>query len=361
MPCPVWRRSRTSSTTSGIGGARETGTIVSRNTPLGAERALREGAPALLHTEDAMGSNGPLFSVVLPTYNRAGMVMDAVESVLAQTYTEFDLVIVDDRSTDDTQSVLAAITDPRVTVVANARSKGSAGARNTGIFLTDGAWICQIDSDDLWPVDMLEGLAAAIGEAPPEVGIVYGTLVFQDTADHVRGVRRAEKAGQIHALFLEDHFLSHCSAALRAADVKAIGGYDESFSQQEDSDFLIRLTSRCEALPVPELMYIVREGGADRLMENPGALPAFVRLYKKHAAELVGLPQARYRQLAKIFDLAIICGDVSRLAWAWPRLLPSVWRTPAIGREFLGQQKRAARLVVGRARHRAQGLRAALR
>jgi hypothetical protein len=91
-------------------------------------------------------------------------------------------------------------------------------------------------------------------------------------------------------------------------------------------------------------------------MVNPGALLAFVQLYKKHATELAGLPQARYRQLAKILDLAIIYGDVSQLIWAWPRLLPSIWRTPKIGRQFLAQQKRVARLVVGRARHRTQGL-----
>jgi len=312
---------------------------------------------ALPQMEVTVGFSEPMFSVVLATFNRADLVMDAVNSVLAQTLNDFELIIVDDRSTDDTLDVLAKIADSRVTVVVNERSKGYAGARNTGILRARARWVCQIDSDDLWPTDMLELMAAAIATAPAQVGILYGTLVYLDTGSgQVRAVRTAERAGRLHDVLLEDHFMSHCGAALRTDALVAIGGYDETLRQQADSDILIRLSQDWAVVAVPDARYVVREGHADRLMVNPGALLAFVQLYEKHAAELVGLPQARYRQLAKILDLAIIYGNIPRVVWAWPRLVPSIWRTPAIGREFLGQQKKVASLVAGRARHRWQGL-----
>lgn len=304
-----------------------------------------------------MGFSEPMFSVVLPTFNRGDIVMDAVDSVLAQTHADFEFIIVDDRSTDDTLEVLADIADPRVTVVVNERAKGGAGARNTGIFRARGRWVCQIDSDDLWPTDMLELMASAIATAPAQVGIFYATLVYLDTGSgQVRAVRTAARAGRLHDVLLEDHFMSHCGAALRTDALVAIGGYDESLRQQQDSDILIRLSKDWEVVAVPDARYTVREGREDRLMVSSGALLAFVQLYEKHAAELVGLPQARYRQLAKILNLAIAYGDLPRVVWAWPKLVPSIWRTPDIGREFLRQQRRVARLVAGRAKQRARGL-----
>jgi len=304
-----------------------------------------------------MGSDGPLFSVVLPTYNRAGIVMDAIKSVLAQTYADFEFIVVDDRSTDDTQEVLAAIEDPRVTVVVNERSKGNAGARNMGIFRARGSWVCQIDSDDLWPEDMLELFAAAIDTAPADVGIVYGTLVYLDTRTGlIRDIRTAERTGWLHDLLLEDHFMSHCSAALRTEALIAIGGYDETFRQQADSDLLIRLSRDCAVAAVPEAKYTVREGHEDRLMVNPGALLAFEHLYDKHVFELARLPHARYRQLLKIFDLAIIYRDLPSVAWAWPRMLPSLWREPDIVRQFLSRQARLGGLVMSKAKGRMRSL-----
>lgn len=301
-----------------------------------------------------MGLNEPLFSVVLPTYNRAGMVLDAVNSVLAQTYTDFEFIIVDDRSTDDTQAVLAQIKDPRVTVVINHRSKGTAGARNAGIFVARGAWVCQIDSDDLWPSDFLERLAVAIADAPAAVGIVYGSLEFLDTrTGRVRAVRKADKTGQVHKQLLENHFIHHCSAALSANALRAIGGYDEAFQQQEDSDLLLRLTERYAVLPVPDLVYMVREGGSDRLMaRNHESLIALEQLFDKHASELAGEPRARYQQLANILDLATNEGDSARTARIWLKLVPSIWEAPTVGREFLRAHRRLGSLAVHKAKWR---------
>ena len=304
-----------------------------------------------------MGSGQPLFSVIMPTYNRADVALEAVRSVLAQSYRDFEFIIVDDRSTDDTRAVLARLTDPRVTVVTNDRSTGTAGARNMGIFLAHGDWICQIDSDDLWPEDMLERLAAAIAEADEDVGIFYGSIVFFDIlADRVRDIRRADRSGDVHDLLLEDHFMHHCSGALRADAVRAVGGYDEELAQQEDSDILIRLTQQWTVVALPDIKYVKREGRADRLMIDPRALRSFEQLYDKHARELARLPRARYVQLEKIFDLAIIYGNFGSIARTWPKLLPSIWEEPKVGRRFLRQQAKVGALLINRMKGRVRRL-----
>lgn len=302
----------------------------------------------------AMGLDEPMFTVVLPTYNRSGMVLDAVNSVLRQTCTDFEFIIVDDRSTDDTQAVLAQIEDCRVKVVINRRSKGTAGARNTGIFLARGAWVCQVDSDDLWPSDFLERLAIAIAGAPADVGIVYGTLEFLDTlTGRVRAIRRADKRGHVHKQLLEDHSISHCSAALSADALRAIRGYDEAFRRQSDSDLMLRLAERYAVLPVPDLVYVVREGDSDRMMvDNHEALLGQEQLFKKHASELAKVPRARYQQLTNILDLATNEGDSARIARLWLKLVPSIWEVPAVGRQFLHAHGRLARLAVHKTKGR---------
>jgi glycosyltransferase involved in cell wall biosynthesis len=293
----------------------------------------------------------PMFTIVLPTYNRAGVVLDAVQSVLAQTYANFELIIVDDRSTDDTPAVLAKVQDPRVTIVANRRSKGPAGARNTGIFLARGAWICQIDSDDLWPNDMLERLAVVIADAPMEVGIVYGSVAYLEigTGNATR-IRRAERAGSVHTAFLEDHFISHCSAALRTSALRDVGGYDEAFCLKEDSDLLLRMTERYEVLPVPDLVYIYRLGGKDQLTrENDEFLRSYKRYINKHAHLLAGHPRARHELLARVLYLSINAGDWSEAARTWLKLVPSMWEAPGA---FLRAHRSLGSLVVDKTKGR---------
>src|SRR5690606_38951054 len=158
----------------------------------------------------------PRFSVVLPTFNRADIVMQAIESVLEQSFEDFELIVVDDSSTDPTWARLSRITDPRVRLVVNEGSKGAAGARNYGIGLARADWICQIDSDDLWSHDMLAHLAAGVERAAPSVGVVYGGDHRIDMeSGRVRRRRAAELSGYAFKRVLVRDFYHPCAAAIR--------------------------------------------------------------------------------------------------------------------------------------------------
>src|SRR5689334_13044424 len=113
-------------------------------------------------------------SVVIPTYNRAHTVVDAVVSVLSQTYEDLELVVVDDGSTDDTAERIAAVRDPRLSYV-RAGHAGVSAARNLGVKHTHGELVAFLDSDDLWRREKLAHEVAFL-RARPDVDLVFSDL-----------------------------------------------------------------------------------------------------------------------------------------------------------------------------------------
>ncbi|MFC6990634.1 glycosyltransferase family 2 protein [Haladaptatus sp. GCM10025707] len=92
----------------------------------------------------------PTVSVVIPTYNRSEEVTHAIDSVLAQTYDDFELLVVDDGSTDDTEEVVTSYDDDRVKFIEHEENQGAPAARNTGIEHAEGEYVAFLDSDDEW-------------------------------------------------------------------------------------------------------------------------------------------------------------------------------------------------------------------
>lgn len=245
-----------------------------------------------------MAAYNPKFSVVLPTYNRAYVVEEAIRSVLQQTYRDFELIVVDDNSTDDTLELLESIasSDGRMHVVSNTRTKGAAGARNMGIGLAAGEWLCQIDSDDLWSPDLLAKLAGVISEARDTIGVVYGwTNVVDSATGEVIRRAQAREAGFTYPRMLEEHFFYHGAAAFRLDVVRRVGGYDESLLANEDTDFQARVTHVCEIQPVPSTVYTYRIGTGGQLTRDYRAsVLAYEAFFNKHAESIRRLPKARF-------------------------------------------------------------------
>ena len=101
-------------------------------------------------------STKPKVSVIIPTYNRASLLQEAIDSVLNQTYTNWEVIIVDDASEDNTEKVVKAISDSRVHYIRHSQNKGGADARNTGIDNSQGDYVAFLDSDDIWEPTKLE-------------------------------------------------------------------------------------------------------------------------------------------------------------------------------------------------------------
>ena len=115
----------------------------------------------------------PTVSVIIPTYNHAHVLGRSIQSVLNQTFQDFELIIVDDGSTDDTESLVNRSSSNKIKYVRHQGNQGRSVTRNTGIQLAKGDYIAILDADDEWMPEKLEKQMKVIRTAPPEVGVVY--------------------------------------------------------------------------------------------------------------------------------------------------------------------------------------------
>ena len=118
-------------------------------------------------------THSPHFSIIMPLYNKAPYVRKAVESVVGQTYADWELIVVDNGSTDGSGEIVAKLTDSRIRIVRLEDNIGPGGARNYGVSKSTALWICFLDADDWWEPTFLEEMAGLI-ERHPDAGI-YGT------------------------------------------------------------------------------------------------------------------------------------------------------------------------------------------
>jgi len=120
----------------------------------------------------------PTVSVILPTYNRAQILPDAMRSVLDQSYDDLELIVVDDASKEDIEAVVKAFDDPRCRYLRMPQNGGAAAARNYGLQHVRGKYIGFHDSDDLWLPGKLDRQVKLLDEQPPEVGVVTGLKIL---------------------------------------------------------------------------------------------------------------------------------------------------------------------------------------
>ena len=196
----------------------------------------------------------PKVSVVIPTYNRAAKVPNAIESVLAQTVPDLEVIVVDDGSSDDTGKILGEVFGDRIRYFAQA-NQGASAARNKGISETRGEWIAFLDSDDVWEKDKLEWQFEALEQFGPQCGGCYTDIRFVNHPETRTMFQLAEESTRHEgtmgvnpdALKLlvrpggAGMVICLSSFLARADRVRATGGLDPKLLFGEDSEFLFRL------------------------------------------------------------------------------------------------------------------------
>jgi glycosyltransferase involved in cell wall biosynthesis len=205
----------------------------------------------------------PLVSVIIPTYNRADLVQEALASVKAQSFRDFEIVVVDDGGTDGTCEVLSAWREVRV--LRHPGRRGVSAARNTGIAAARGQWLAFLDSDDLWLPDKLARQIFWLAGQPE-------WLICQTDETWVRRGVRVNKppshrkvAGRIFLPSLARCMISPSAVILNRRLFEDHGGFDETLPAAEDYDLWLRLTWRYEVGLVDEPLVIKRGGHPDQL------------------------------------------------------------------------------------------------
>jgi glycosyltransferase involved in cell wall biosynthesis len=204
----------------------------------------------------------PLFSVIIPTYNRASKCIRAVESVLRQTCQDFDLWVIDDGSSDDTKVALEPYLG-RVNYRYQA-NQGTCVARNTGIQCSNGRYVAFLDSDDVWLPDKLAAMQEAI-QAHPEVGVFYSSVTdVTDTGRVLWQVSARQVRGSAYLELLKADFIVLSSVVIKRDCLVETGLFDLSIKMSEDWDMLIRLARRYPIFPLPRTLVIFEYGAPDK-------------------------------------------------------------------------------------------------
>lgn len=195
-----------------------------------------------------LNNSHPKVSVILPTYNRAHLIGRAIQSVLAQTYQDFELIIIDDGSTDNTEEIVKSINDERIIYILHKENKGPSAARNTGIKASKGEYIAFQDSDDEWLPEKLEKQIEAF-EIDPESGIIYTDMLRIDKEGAIKYWHSPTvSCGQIINPKTMDYQvmgLGIVSTLIKRECFNKAGYFEESFSILEDLEFFIRLSKHC--------------------------------------------------------------------------------------------------------------------
>jgi glycosyltransferase involved in cell wall biosynthesis len=231
----------------------------------------------------------PLVSIILPTFNRAATLGRAVESVFEQTFEDWELIIVDDRSSDETERVLAAYAGHEKVRLISQLQSGCAVARNLGVSVSRGRYLAFQDSDDEWTSDKLARAVAALDGTGPEVGLCYsdmlrvqtdGSIVYFGAPDVHRQKIISEETLDFLALGIGIQ-----AAVIKRECFERVGLFDEALPRFIDLDLFIRLSEHFDFIHQrePLVSYYACEG----ISTNTQALVIARRhLLKKYRARL---------------------------------------------------------------------------
>jgi len=209
----------------------------------------------------------PTVSVVIPSFNRASLLKEAIDSVLAQDFDDFELIVVDDGSTDGTPELLQSYAN--ICVVPQDR-RGVSAARNAGIRQASGDFLAFLDSDDLWLSKKLSAQVAFF-KAHPEAVICQTQEIWIRSGVRVNPKRRHRKhSGMIFERSVELCLVSPSAVMLKRGLLDEVGWFDESLPACEDYDLWLRIAWRFPIHLISTPLVIKRGGHADQLSRGPG-------------------------------------------------------------------------------------------
>ena len=238
--------------------------------------------------------NSPKISIVIPTYNREKVIGRTLDCILSQTLSDWECIVVDDFSTDDTRKLIEAYEqkDSRFHYKLNERKKGAQGARNTGLYHSSADWMWFMDSDDIVHNDFLEKLYGAINEKIDVVTCF--TNVIDNDSKQIIATRKWDCEGNIHEDLLSwKVYVFFPSSIVRKSKLYEIGGLDENCPSHQEYDTHIMLSKTANYTTVPEILFEYYVGGNDNISVNQGrSVEGRIYLLRKHKKEWLNYREA---------------------------------------------------------------------
>jgi len=289
----------------------------------------------------------PEVSVIMPTYNQSAYLREAVESLVEQTLQDWELLLVDDGSTDDTEAVLGTFSgEPRVRIFRQPNS-GQVVARNLALRQARGRYVAFLDSDNRWLPAKLR-MQVDYLDAHPDVDVLYGGIRLIDHRGTVLGVQqRRRPTGTIWRDLLTDNYVTFNTAILSRQLLMEYGGQDTAVRFGPDFDLWLRMAPRCRFEYRPEVVCEYRVEGrrvSDNVAERMRANRAAIGRFLQQNPELLGWAERRsvwsgfYAKFARAFSAhrqhlraaafgvtAVYQTPVDKNAWR--SLARAIWRS----------------------------------
>jgi len=245
-----------------------------------------------------------LVSVVIPTHNSATFIAEAVQSVRAQTYRNYEIIVVDDGSRDNTREVLEPFGDHITYLYQD--NRGVAAARNAGIKLAEGELICLLDADDNWASNKLELQTAFMAEQPG-VGLLFSDAEeTEGTKIQKRSILSTMKFGaealsqrpfkKAFSRLIEENFIPTSTVMIRKACLSTAGLFDEELQNAEDRDMWLRLAACSEVACLPEVLARKQSHGANISSRTEVALRSRIKVWDKARRQWPALAPAMVYQ-----------------------------------------------------------------
>lgn len=200
--------------------------------------------------------SNPKVSVVMPTFNAEQYLRTSIKSILNQSFTDFELIIVDDGSTDNTIATIKEFEDNRITLIERKDKSGVTSARNRGIREAQGEFIAQHDADDYSDQTRFQRQVDYL-DSHPDVAMVGTGANLVNERKGVTERRRVEESPSLDDLLQHNHYIQG-SVMIRASALESVGYYDERFPVTEDYDLWLRLAKKFEVRNIDEPLYNFR-------------------------------------------------------------------------------------------------------
>ncbi len=212
-------------------------------------------------------------SVIIPTFNRINVLPKTLDSVMAQTYPPIEIIVVDDGSTDDTETILYR-QYPNIKYHYQ-KNQGVSSARNAGLKIATGDWLALLDSDDQWLPEKLEKQKQAL-DNQPALKICHTEELWIRNGVRVNPMKKhAKKGGNIFQHCLPLCAISPSSAIIHRSVFEDVGNFDEAFPACEDYEMWLRVTSKYPVLFIEEPLIIKYGGHQDQLSQKYWGMDRF--------------------------------------------------------------------------------------
>lgn len=265
-----------------------------------------------------------MFSIILPVFNREHLVERAINSILDQDYKSFELIIVDDCSTDNTVSIISKFSDKRIKIFQLNENSGPAIARNFGIKKSEGSIISFLDSDDYYAREFLKDSHKILNNTSNKIGFMWTGIRFITEDKFSEGIWEPERKKNPYYTFLHDLKIGIGSGITIKREVfEECGLFDERLPAAEDTDFFLRISQKYDYVYSKKVLINIDKSKDDRISKNFKKIAQAYNIFiPEHFEAINKCKRLKFKYYYKLMWLNYNLKDVSRArAYFWRALL----------------------------------------